>query len=282
VINNLNVPVFILAGGAGTRLSEETSLKPKPMVTIGEYPILLHIMRWYYAHGFNDFVICAGYRAWDIKEFFLSYEFRQNDFAIDHRISTNAGPAVFNRNTRQENWRVLVIDTGRDTMTGGRVARALDEVGDSIAFTEFALTYGDGVSNVNLTQELEFHRQHKRIGTVLGVPPPARFGELGVDESDLVQGFVEKPEDRQGLVNGGFFFFSGEFRRYLSTDESCILEQKPLADLAHDGGLMVHRHSGFWQPMDTLRDRNFLQSIWESGKAPWLPSMARTGETVAA
>lgn len=265
-----DIPVFILAGGLGTRISEETHLKPKPMIDIGETPILLHIMRWYYSFGFNDFVICAGYRSWEIKSYFLNYEFRQNHLQIDHRLSANQPPKALGVNLQQENWRVRVIDTGLETMTGARLALAFDEVtrqGES--FTDFAVTYGDGLSDINLDKELAFHSEHGRIGTVLGVPPVARFGELNVSADSKVTGFLEKPENRHGLINGGFFLFKRDFRNYLRTSPECILERDPMEKVAKDGELMMYREPGFWMPMDTQRDRVQLQQLWESGKAPW-------------
>jgi glucose-1-phosphate cytidylyltransferase len=263
-----NIPVFILAGGLGTRISEETHLKPKPMIEIGETPILLHLMRWYYSFGFNDFVICGGYRSWEIKNFFLNYEFRLNHLVIDHRGSSNFPPETLGANVEQEKWRVRVIDAGLETMTGARLARAFDEIKAQDKFTDFALSYGDGLSNVDLNKELSFHLAHGRIGTVLGVPPVARFGELDVVD-EHVKGFVEKPEDRQGLINGGFFFFKSSFRDYLNTLQICILEREPLSHLAKNGQLMMFKHTGFWMPMDTLRDKILLQQLWDSGKAPW-------------
>jgi len=265
-----NIPVLILAGGLGTRISEETHLRPKPMIEIGELPILLHLMRWYYSFGFNDFVICAGYRSWEIKKFFLNYEFRQNHLQIDHRESLNKPPVALGHNSLQEKWSVRVIDTGLESMTGARVARALDHIWTD-KFETFALTYGDGLCDVDLTKELKFHRSHGRIGTVLGVHPMARFGELDIAEGGEVQQFLEKPQSRQGHINGGFFFFNRGFRDYLSLDGDCILERKPLFNLAEKRQLMIHKHDGFWQPMDTLRDKNQLQELWEAGKAPWIP-----------
>ena len=276
MIQPQNVPVFILAGGLGTRISEETQFKPKPMIEIGEIPILVHIMRWYYEHGFNDFVICAGYRSWEIKQFFLNYEFRANHLSIDHRNKLNTPASSLGHNAGQEKWRIRVIDTGVDCMTGGRVGRAFDEISKTDQFEQFALTYGDGVCDVPLQKELEFHLNHKKIGTVLGVTPLARFGELEIETSGRVSGFLEKPEMNQGSINGGFFFFKSEFRKYLSIDPSLILERQPLSSLASDGELMMFKNPGFWQPMDTLRDKNHLQGLWESGKAPWDPKQAKT------
>jgi len=267
--NKTNIPVFILAGGMGTRISEETSLRPKPMIEIGEIPILLHLMRWYYSFGFTEFVICAGYRSWEIKEYFLTYEFRRNHLRIDHREATNFLPMTLGKNSEQENWRVDIIDTGVESMTGARLARALDELSRYHSFSNFALTYGDGLSDINLEEELKFHLSHGRIGTVLGVPPAARWGELDISSDMEVEGFLEKPEARAGLINGGFFFFRREFRDFLSAQADCVLERAPLTQLSAARQLMVYKHTGFWHPMDTLRDKYHLQSIWDSGKAPW-------------
>jgi glucose-1-phosphate cytidylyltransferase len=266
-----NVPVLILAGGMGTRISEETAVKPKPMIEIGDIPILIHIMRRYYAHGFNDFVVCAGYKAWEIKHYFLNYEFRLNHLGIDHRSNANQPPAALGTNSAQERWRVRVVDTGTDCMTGGRVARALDLIaaqGDS--FDDFALTYGDGLSDIDLGKEFHFHVERGRLGTVLGVIPSARFGELDLNADNQVVGFLEKPESKQAWVSGGFFFFKKAFRKYLKEESRCILEREPLARLAREQQLIMYPHRGFWHPMDTLRDKIYLQELWDSGKAPWL------------
>ncbi len=270
-----NVPVFILAGGLGTRISEESHARPKPMIEVGGEPILLHIMRSYYRHGFNDFVVCAGYRSWEIKQYFLTYGFRKTHIEIDHRQNAQA-PAIpladlRNTDAGQENWRVRVIDTGVDCMTGGRVARAFDAVtAKGETFDHFAVTYGDGVSDVRLDEELTAHFKNGTVGTVLGVHPSARFGELTVDGSNRVVDFSEKPQSRSDWINGGFFFFQKKFREYLSSEADCILEKAPLHKLANDGQLSMHRHTGFWQPMDTLRDKVFLESLVAENKAPWI------------
>lgn len=267
-----NTPVLILAGGLGTRLSEETQNKPKPMVEIGDSPLLVHIMRSYYAHGFNDFVICAGYRSWEIKQFFINYQFRDSHLLIDHRTKVDESPQGFGPRSNQEKWRVRVIDTGLNTMTGGRVARALEAISidKNLPFDDFALTYGDGVCDVDLSEEYRFHKAHKKIGTILGVRPLARFGELKVLPNGLVQKFEEKPQSAQGLINGGFFFFKREFQKYLTSTENLVLEREPVSRLAIDQQLAVFEHSGFWVPVDSLRDRNHLQSVYDSGDAPWL------------
>jgi glucose-1-phosphate cytidylyltransferase len=271
------VPVFILAGGLGTRISEETTLKPKPMVEIGGIPILVHIMRHYYRYGFRDFVICAGYRSWEIKEYFLTYEYRVNHVAIDHRAHADSAPSCFGRRDSQERWRVRVIDTGSECATGGRVARAFDHVLADTPVPHFALTYGDGLCDVSLGGELAYHLDHGRIATVLGVPPRARFGELAVAEGDHVVSFAEKPHARDSLINGGFFFFRREVRTYLSDRGDCELEQTPLITLARDGQLRTFKHFGFWHPMDTLRDKLQLESLWVEGTAPWKPGGQGSG-----
>jgi len=269
-LNVKSVPVFILAGGLGTRISEESHAKPKPMIEVGDLPVLLHLMKSYYARGFSDFVICAGYRSWSIKEYFLNYQAQNNHLEIDHREALHKPATAFSSNEAQEKWRVRVIDTGLNSMTGARIARAFDLVNAVEAIDTFAVTYGDGLSDVDMVKELQFHREKNKIGTILGVKPTARFGKLEVGSDQVVEGFLEKPESKQGLINGGFFFFKKDFRKYLSTDESCILERAPLEKLAKDRELMVFEHSGFWHPMDTLRDKNYLQNLWETGKAPWV------------
>ena len=263
------VPVFILAGGLGTRISEETVLKPKPMIEIGEVPILVHLMRWYHSFGFNDFVICGGYKSWEIKDYFLNYQFRQNNLCIDHRTDVQSSPNFQGATYGHEKWRVRVVDTGLETMTGGRIARAYDFSSMSEPIENFAVTYGDGLADVDLSHEFAFHAKHGKMATMLGVKPTSRFGELDTDDTGLVRSFVEKPESKQALINGGFFFFKGEFRKYLDPRQDLILERAPLEKLVHDKQMMVYEHNGFWQCMDTLRDKTQLQDIWDSGKAPW-------------
>lgn len=265
-----NIPIFILAGGLGTRLSEETTQKPKPMVEIGDYPILLHIMRYYYHFGFNDFVICAGYRSWEIKKYFLDYQYRERDFAVDHRNELTDRPVDLGAPNSQEKWRVTVIDTGLESMTGARVARAFDKIHAERKFENFGLTYGDGLCDVDLSKEYDFHLKSGKIGTVLAVHPLARFGELEIDGKGNVIEFSEKPQSKQGLINGGFFFFKSKFREYLSDKADTILEKAPLVNLARDKQLSYFVHEGFWHPMDTLRDKQHLESLYLSKKAPWV------------
>jgi glucose-1-phosphate cytidylyltransferase len=265
---NNKIPVFILAGGLGTRLSEETSIKPKPMVEIGEIPILVHIMRWYYQFGFNDFVICGGYKSWEIKNYFLSYPYRFSHLEVDHRDGATRQSVIPRKDSPLENWRVRVVDTGDNAMTGARLARAFDHIQSQDSFSTFALTYGDGLCNVDLASELAFHQQHGHTGTVLTVRPKARFGELQV-EGNKATGFAEKPADKHPRVNGGFFFFERSFREFISDNENCILERSPLENLSRAGQLMVYEHNGFWFPIDTLSDKNTAQSLWQSGDAPW-------------
>jgi len=248
----------ILAGGAGTRLSEETTFRPKPLVEIGGRPIIWHIMKIYAAHGITDFVVCLGYKGHMIKEFFASYALQLSDVTFDlgaRSITTHRHEA--------ENWRVTLIDTGLATMTGGRVARVLKYVqGDA-----FCLTYGDGVSNVDIGQSIAFHRAHGKLATVTAVYPPRRFGALDI-VGDSVVGFREKPEGEGGFVNGGFFVLSPKVSEYLEGDDT-VWEQTPLQRLASDNQLCAFRHEGFFQPMDTQRDHVYLEQIWASGHAPW-------------
>lgn len=266
-----SVPVMILAGGLGTRLSEETGARPKPMVEIGGIPILVHLMRYYYSFGFNDFVICAGHLSYMIKDYFNRYEMITNHIEVDHRVSLATRPRIFGHSNSQERWRVRVIETGSDAMTGARVARALDTVAaaDGKLPETFALTYGDGLSNTDLIEELAFHHQHGKTGTVLGVKPVARFGELAIDSDSSVSGFVEKPASKHNYMSGGFFFFNGNFRSYLSADTGCILEKDPLENLSADGQLKMWPNKDFWQCMDTLRDKMYLQEMWNSPQCPW-------------
>ncbi len=266
-----NVPVLILAGGFGTRLSEETHLIPKPMVEIGGTPILVHLMRWYYKFGFRNFVICAGYKSTAIKQYFANYSVQQNHLEIDNTGDDLRVKVLGRERSNEENWRIRIVDTGENAMTGARVARALDFLEDQFGEIPqtFALTYGDGLTDCLLDRELEFHTKHGLIGTVLGVHPVARFGELTTDEHGNVLEFMEKPQSHHDIINGGFFFFNKQIRKYLKSDAECILEKTPLIDLARDKQLKMYRHEGFWHPMDSLRDKHHLQHLWESNKAPW-------------
>jgi glucose-1-phosphate cytidylyltransferase len=258
--------VLLLAGGMGTRLAEETAVRPKPMVEIGGTPILVHIMHGYSAHGFSDFIIACGYKGDFIKEYFSNYQVKHSDWRICLRHGTRT---LLQSST--PDWTVAVIDTGLHTMTGGRIRRLQDQVGGE----PFLATYGDGVSDIDLTALLQFHRSHGRLATVTAVHPPARFGCLGLD-GDRVATFAEKRQTDVGWINGGFFVFEPGVFDYLENDGS-VLEREPLERLAADGQLMAYRHSGFWQPMDTLRDKELLEKLWSTGKAPWKTWSDRDG-----
>jgi glucose-1-phosphate cytidylyltransferase len=259
-----DVPVFILAGGLGTRLKEQTEFRPKPMVEIGGKPILWHIMRTYSAHGFHKFVICAGFKSEVIKEYFLNYSAMNSDFTVNLQ---DRG-VRYHSTHHEEDWEVTVAYTGEATMTGGRIGRATKNyLGDA---EHFAVTYGDGVSDVDLEEEYAFHCAHGSIGTMLAINPPSRFGEIG-SIGDTVTEFAEKPELTCSWINGGYFFFRRSFTRYLSDDEKLVLERGPLTDLVRDRQLQAYRHHGFWACMDTQRDRDELDEMWKRGDAPWAP-----------
>ncbi len=249
---------IILAGGYGSRLSEETVTRPKPMVEIGGKPILWHIMKSYSAHGITDFVICLGYRGYVIKEYFANFYLHSSDVSFD---LLTGGMEV--HRSEAEPWRVTLVDTGEATMTGGRIQRVLDYIGDS----DFCMTYGDGVADVDLTALVAFHRAHGLAATVTAVQPPGRFGALDLS-GDRVRSFEEKPRGDGGWTNGGFFVLSPRIVGYLG-DDSTVFEQGPMLRLAADGQLASYRHTGFWQPMDTLRDRTLLEELWTTGQAPW-------------
>jgi glucose-1-phosphate cytidylyltransferase len=251
--------VVILAGGLGTRLAEETGVKPKPMVEIGGKPILWHIMKLYSAHGLNDFIICLGYKGYIIKEYFSDYFLHNSDVTFD--VLNNQ---VINHQNTTEPWRVTLIDTGNDSMTGGRVRRIRDYLGDD---KNFCLTYGDGVGNVDIKALVKFHDTHGRKATVTAVHPPRRFGVMEID-GDRVTAFEEKPYAEGGWINGGFFVLSRAVIDLIDGDQT-IWERDPMARLIQTGELRAFRHDGFWQPMDTLRDKQYLQEIWASGEAPW-------------
>lgn len=251
-----------MCGGQGTRLREETDVRPKPMVEIGTHPILWHIMKIYSAFGFNEFVLCLGYKGHIIKDYFINFKFRTNDCTVN--LGKNFDIEI-HQNEKLENWTVTLAETGEKTQTGARLHR----VKKYLSGEAFCLTYGDGLGNIDIAGLLEFHRSHGKIGTVTGVRPPGRFGELET-ENNQVKLFAEKPQVTQGLINGGFFVFEPEFiERYLSDDENLTLESSPLRKLAEDGELMVFPHEGFWQPMDTFREWKMLETLWEEGNAPW-------------
>jgi len=250
----------ILAGGLGTRIAEESDTKPKPMVEIGGRPLLWHIMRSYSAHGIKEFVICLGYKGYVIKEFFSNYHKHMSDLQVD--LMTGSQTIFKNQS---EDWKVTMIDTGQETMTGGRLKRVAEFLGGET----FCMTYGDGLSDVDIGAEVAFHRSHGRLATVMAVQPPGRFGVLNLKEDGRVASFSEKPRDEIGWINGGFFVLEPAAIDYVSGD-SVSWEREPLTNLALEGQLMAFQHRGFWQPCDTLRDKRELEAIWERGNAPWL------------
>jgi glucose-1-phosphate cytidylyltransferase len=251
--------VVILAGGLGTRLSEETDLKPKPMVEIGGRPILWHIMKIYSHHGFNDFVICLGYKGYVIKEYFANYFLHQSDVTIDLRKNS-----MEIHESKAEPWKITLVDTGLNTMTGGRIRRIQPYVGNEA----FMLTYGDGVSDVDVTALIAYHRKQGKIATVTAVQPSGRFGALNLDRDSIVLSFQEKPRGDGSWINGGFFVLEPAVFEHIASDDT-VWEREPLESIARDRQLTAFNHVGFWQPMDTLRDKNQLEEHWKSGKAPW-------------
>ncbi|QHE83741.1 glucose-1-phosphate cytidylyltransferase [Hydrogenophaga sp. BPS33] len=251
--------VVILAGGFGTRLSEETQNLPKPLVNIGERPIIWHIMKTYAAAGLDDFVICCGYKAHMLKSYFVNYFSENYDIKVhlgENRVEFLGGPS--------ERWTVTLVDTGLDTMTGGRIKRIASHVGNEA----FCLTYGDGLANVDIKALIAFHRSHGRLVTVTSVPSPGRFGILDIDEQQNVTRFHEKPDNEMGWINGGFFVVEPAAINYIRDDQTSW-EREPLEKLARDGALAAFPHRGFWHPMDTLRDQRELEALWKSGAAPW-------------
>ena len=249
----------ILAGGHGTRLAEETVRIPKPMVELGERPILWHIMKIYASHGITEFIICLGYKGYVIKEYFANFLLHSSNVTID----LQSGEMTL-ADTHTEPWKVTLVDTGLETMTGGRLARVLPLLREDDAF---CMTYGDGVGDIDITASIAFHRAHGKLATVTAVPPPRRFGQL-VLEGDRVTDFAEKPVGDGGRINGGFFVLSPTVGDYL-TGDGCIWEQGPLQQLAEEDQLRAYEHDGFWQPMDTIRERDELQALWAAGNAPW-------------
>ena len=256
----------LLAGGLGTRLSEETTVRPKPMVEIGNLPILWHIMKIYSAHGINDFIICAGYKGWIIKEFFSEYFLRMSDVTFDLRNNTTTSHGV-----PSEPWKVTVVDTGDRSMTGGRLRRIRDYLDDE----PFCMTYGDGLSDIDITALISFHRDHGKLATLTATQPEGRFGMLTMShdhdpqgDPDAVHAFKEKPNGDGGWVNGGFFVLDPKVLDYIEGDMT-VWEGEPLQRLAAEGELKAFRHLGFWQPMDTLRDKSKLEELWRGGNPPW-------------
>lgn len=252
--------VVILAGGLGTRLSEETDLKPKPMVEIGGKPILWHIMKIYSAQGFNEFIICCGYKGYMIKEYFANYFIHQADITVD--LGKNS---VEVHRSKAEPWKITLVDTGLNTMTGGRIKR-VEEYTDG---KPFMLTYGDGVCNVDIKALLNFHRKNKLLATVTAVQPVGRFGAIDLSDEYFVRSFTEKPKETGAWINGGFFVLEPGIFSYLDEGDKTVWEQKPLETLAREGQLAAFKHTGFWRPMDTLRDRIELDNMWNTDRAEW-------------
>jgi glucose-1-phosphate cytidylyltransferase len=250
----------ILAGGFGTRISEETNLKPKPMIEIGEKPIIWHIMKIYSYYGINDFIICLGYKGYVIKEYFINYYKHMSDLTID--LSNND---IKIHNNYSESWKITLVNTGEDSMTGGRIKRISEYVKDE---DFFCLTYGDGLSNVNIVESINFHKKHQKLATLTAVQPSGRFGALEIENNKITK-FQEKPKGDGGYINGGFFILSPKAISYIKDGDKTIWEQSPLQNLAIDQQLMAFKHDGFWQPMDTLRDKNYLDELWNSKNAPW-------------
>ena len=251
--------VVILAGGLGTRLSEETDIRPKPMVEIGDYPIIWHIMKIYSHYGFNDFIICLGYKGYIIKEYFANYFLHKSDVQIE--IQSNRTTYL---NSSIEPWKITLVDTGLNTMTGGRIKRIMKYLDNET----FMLTYGDGLSDINVSKLLKFHQHNRKMATVTAVQPAGRFGSLAIDLNDNISSFIEKPPGDNFWINGGFFVLEPQVLDFIGGDET-IWEQRPLEEISRMKQLVSYRHEGFWHPMDTLRDKNYLNDLWKTGKAPW-------------
>jgi glucose-1-phosphate cytidylyltransferase len=253
--------VVILCGGMGTRLKEETEYKPKPMVEIGEKPILWHIMKIYAHCGIKDFVLSLGYKGEMIKDYFYNYDILSNDFTIEFGNEKNI---EIHRNNAEQGWRITLADTGDKTLKGARLKRVQKYINDD----QFMMTYGDGIANVDIKNLLKFHRNHGKIATVTGINPASRFGELKI-KGNQVESLSEKPKNGNGLINGGFFVFNRDVFDYVSADEDCDLEIGPLENIAAEGQLMVYKHTGFWACMDTIRDTEYLNRLWREGQAAW-------------
>lgn len=251
--------VVLLAGGFGTRISEESHLKPKPMIEIGERPIIWHIMKLYSHYGFNDFIVCLGYKGYMIKEYFANYFLHQSDITIDLKNNN-----VEFHISKTEPWKVTLVDTGLRTGTGGRIKRIQKYINNE----RFMLTYGDGIGDVDIARLLEFHKAHGKFATITAVQPSGRFGTLNLDDKDLVQSFKEKPRGDGAWINGGFFVLEPRIFDYIKGDET-FWEQEPLEGFSKNGQLVAFKHSGFWKPMDTMRDKADLESLWNSGRPPW-------------
>lgn len=253
--------VVILAGGLGTRLSEETDLRPKPMVEIGGRPILWHIMKIYSHYGFNDFVILTGYKSHMIKDYFINYYTRYSDITVDM-----ANNSVEVHKTRNEPWKVTMLYTGKETMTGGRIKKAKDHIGNE----SFLLTYGDGVSNVNIKNLIEFHKKSEKLATLTAIQPYGRFGAIAIDENNVVNSFTEKLKGNESWINGGFLVCEPQVFDYIKDSDDTIFEHEPLENLAKDNQLNAFKHDGFWRAMDTLKDKNDLTDMWLNKNAPWM------------
>ncbi len=257
--------LVILAGGLGTRLGEETIIRPKPLVEIGGKPIIWHIMKHYSYYGINDFVVLLGYKGYMIKEFFDNYRRHLYDMKIDFKKNKSEVLKKSNLNIEEEKWTMELIDTGEHSMTGGRLKRAYNYLKDE---EMFCLTYGDGVSNVDIAREIEFHKKHGKIATMAAVFPPARWGSISINNNNMITNFIEKPKGDNVYINGGFFVLNKEIFNYLK-DDSTIFEQEPLINLAKNNELMAFKHDDFWQCMDTQRDKSLLEDMWNKGNAPW-------------
>jgi glucose-1-phosphate cytidylyltransferase len=253
--------VVIFCGGLGTRLREETEYRPKPMVPVGERPILWHIMKIYAHYGHKDFILCLGYKGDVIKEYFRNYHWNTSDVSL--RLGARAQIKYHNQHD-EEDWNVTLVDTGQATMTGGRLKRVLKYIEEDT----FMLTYGDGVANSDINASIKFHEEHKKIVTITAVQPSGRFGDIDISKNNAVTAFREKPERETGYINGGFFVMNKRIAKYL-TDDACVLEQQPLNQLAAEGEIAAYLHTGFWQCMDTYREQQLLTNMWNSGKAPW-------------